>query len=439
MIKRPILLLLVALLGFFVVQAGFAGHTALAAGPIEVISNTYKADFPKGVTFHLEARSSTDINKVTLFYDVKGHGSSAYGRPEFTPGKQVQLDFKLDTGGNMYIPPTTELSYRWQIEDAAGNTLQTDPIPFAYDDGRFAWQKLTQDNVTLYWYQGGNAYGQQLLDMVLEGVSRLAWLHQDGTLQPVRIVVYANKPTMDSALPVRSQAYSEQIITLGTVVSPQIMILLGQQSGLEETVFHELSHMVLQQIYRSPYGNIPSWLDEGLAVNNQTSLGNGYESAFRSAVARDKLISLRSLTSQSGDPNEVTLWYGEAGSVVKYMLNSGGKPKMVEYLRTITSGNQYEAAMKKVYGYDLDGLEARFRESLGLPPRQPVAKPTTPQEAKPTPAPAQEPPAVPTASGAGQTKGGGSFPTALVAGIFAFLVVAALAVTGAVVLLIRRR
>jgi hypothetical protein len=54
---------------------------------------------------------------------------------------------------------------------------------------------------------------------------------------------------------------------------------------------------------------------------------------------------------------------------------------MIELLTTLRDGLSVDDALLQVYGYDIDGLEDRWREAIGAPARHPSALAT----AQPTP------------------------------------------------------
>ncbi len=69
-----------------------------------------------------------------------------------------------------------------------------------------------------------------------------------------------------------------------------------------------------------------------------------------------------------GVPRETLLFYGQARSVVKYLINTYGESKVPELFAAFKQGLQIDEALKKVYGFDQDGLDNAWRKSLGVPP-----------------------------------------------------------------------
>ena len=88
---------------------------------------------------------------------------------------------------------------------------------------------------------------------------------------------------------------------------------------------------------------------------------------FDEAISKNELISVRSLSSSfPTDPDAARLSYAESFSLVDFLLDEYGGEKMSELLGVFKAGSSYDDALIQVYGFDMDGLDARWRGSLGL-------------------------------------------------------------------------
>jgi hypothetical protein len=352
---------------------------------ITVTANTYEYSFSKQIVFRLMAESSSEINAITLMYRVGVEPVTNRAYPEFSPAKQVKAEYiwRLQRGE---IPPGSDVEYYWQIGDAAGNALETEPIAFTYMDDRFTWQSLNEGKVVLYWYDADQAFGQSLLSSAVESLARLEENVGVELEKPVKIIVYQSKADMQEALISQGAIFEEQIITLGTVVAPDTMLLHGTHAEVDRTIAHELTHIVVGLATENPYSEIPAWLNEGLAMYNEGELREDNAKALEKGIRENRLISVRSLTSVTGNPAEVNLFYGEVYSVVDFLLKTYGKEKMSELLKVFKEGALADDALMKVYGFDQDKLDAQWRESIGVPPRGEAGggiTPETPEAKKP--------------------------------------------------------
>jgi hypothetical protein len=113
---------------------------------------------------------------------------------------------------------------------------------------------------------------------------------------------------------------------------------------------------------------MPAWLDEGTAVYGQDNPG-GFRDAIESAISRGEVLSVREVSAYPGDPDKVTLFYGEGWSLVSYLVDTYGQEKFAQVFAEIKSGSRIDSALETVYGFDQDGLEDEWREFHDLPAR----------------------------------------------------------------------
>ncbi len=347
----------------------------LAQEGITVTADTYEYTFSEQIVFRLTTESNSEISDIVLIYRIGDGSVTNSAHPEFSPAKRVEAEhiWRLQRGE---IPPGSDIEYSWRIEDAAGHTLETELVTFTYMDDRFTWESLTEGKVILYWYDADQTFGQELLNGAVESLTRLEENVGVELEKPIKIIVYQSKADMQEALISQGTVFEEQIITLGTVVAPDIVLLHGTHQEVDVTIAHELTHVVVGLVTENPYADIPAWLNEGLAMYNEGELRSGNAQALKKAIRENSLISVRSLTSMTGNPDEVNLFYGEVYSLVEFLLKTYDKEKMSELLRVFKEGSLADDALMEVYGFDQDELDAQWRESIGAPPRGDAAEET---------------------------------------------------------------
>ena len=356
-----------------------------AQGEITVISQTHDNHFPQDITFHLKAQAAQNITKVTLYYRVGSSVSDSYAYPTFTPGPSVQADYVLATSGARYIVPGASLQYYYQIDDAAGNQLKTQPVTLTYDDTRFTWQKIQGDQLTVYWY-ALQPVAQQVFQTGQATLAKMKLEAGESLARPVKIYVYASKREMDVALPFQSRTSSQDIITEGQAFSEadQVMIL-GSVQDVPGTTAHELTHLITDQLTGNPFAGIPTWLNEGLSMYAEGELRRVNQQALDAAIRGNSLLNLHTISSLPGRPEDVNLFYGEAYSVVRHLISTYGSDKMTLLLSTFKQGTKTDDALMKVYGFNVDGLEAKWRASIGAAPGPTAAAQAGPAQAPSVP------------------------------------------------------
>lgn len=365
-------LLRVAWLAFLVatiVLGPGGGSIARADEPIRVLATTEDYVFADSLRFGLEAQSDSPIVEVILFYGMLDRPIVRRIYPGFAPGKEVKITHTEPVEPGQFAPGT-RLRAWWRLGTQDGALLTTETRVFEYTDTNQQWRTLSGAQVDLFWYGRNESSARDLLAKAHTALDRLRSDMGVPSLKRIRIYVYNNQNDMRRATSSRSEGYDEQVTTLGVAMGEDALILLGSHRDVEETLAHELSHIVVGIITDNPYTDLPRWLDEGLAMYAQGKLAAGNQRALEAAISSNSLLSIRSMTSYSGQASQVDLFYGEAYSIVDWMLRELGNEKMQELLAVFSEGVRQEDALKRVYGMGLDELDSRWRASLGLGPRR---------------------------------------------------------------------
>ncbi|MDH4291254.1 MAG: peptidase MA family metallohydrolase, partial [Dehalococcoidia bacterium] len=151
----------------------------------------------------------------------------------------------------------------------------------------------------------------------------------------------------------------------------------------ERALVHELTHLVVHQATFSPYGQLPLWLDEGLATYSEGELDPDLRSSLNKAILESTLISVRSLCSPfSAYADKARLSYAQSYSLVEYLLDNHGQDKMLDLLTILKQGSTYDEALTAVYGFDIDDLDASWRATLA--PSSVIAVSRSPEQSEGT-------------------------------------------------------
>jgi len=363
MIKR-IILITSALFLLFSLSA------VAAVDGIVVIDMDVDINFPNQAVFTIEAESYVDIVDVRLYYQVDRMNYAevvSEGWADFTPASMVEANWVWDMR-NAGLPPGAEVIYWWMIEDADGNRFETSPDIMNFDDDRYLWQSLTStapqgSEMSLFWYEGSDSFARELMDTCEEGLARLT---QDiGTYpeRPINIYIYASDNDLKGAMIFPQEWTGGVAFTAFSTIA--IGISPSELDWGKKALLHELTHLVVHQATFSPYGQLPLWLDEGLAMYNEGELDPVLRSYLEEAIAEDELISVRSLCSPfSAYSEKASLSYAQSYSLVEYLLDNYGQDSMLDLLAILREGSTYDEALTEVYGFDIDGLDARWRATL---------------------------------------------------------------------------
>jgi len=356
---------LLALLLIIGVALGTA-PPAQAAGDIVVKSSAVESGFPTSLTFKIAAASGAPITEIRLHYTtVQLSFAEVYGEAFliFTPAVSVSAQWTWDLRRSGGMPPGTTVVYWWTLVDNTGARLQTAKEQFKFEDTRFKWQTLKQDKTTIYWYSGATSFAQDIMNTTQQALARLAADTGASLRSEVRIYLYANSnDLLGSMLFPQEWTGGVAFTEYGTIA---IGLSTANLAWGRTAIAHELTHMVTHQMVYNPYGGLPTWLEEGLAMHNQGSVDQTFTAALQTAIKNGTLLSLKTLSSPFSSYADISyLSYAESWSAVEYLIDNYGAAKMAELLETFRQGSTYDAALLKVYGKDTKGLNTEWQKSL---------------------------------------------------------------------------
>ncbi|HEX2994939.1 MAG TPA: peptidase MA family metallohydrolase [Anaerolineales bacterium] len=357
---------------------------AFASPAPGITNNEVTLNFPETASFHATLTSDTDITSVVLEY---GNEQQTCGEviakafPQITPGKTVEAEWTWEMRQSGSLPPGAQLWWRWRVTDSSGNETLTDTKTAIWLDNIHEWQTLNNgDYLRLHWYKGDQAFATELANAAAAGLEfneTQSGLKADA---PIDLYIYASTDDLKEAI------LYEPSWTGGQAFSDQNIVILGiSKSDLEwgkDAIVHELTHVLVGHLTFSCLGDVPTWLNEGLAVYSEGGLDSTAEQQLNDAIRNDTLLTVRSL---SGGFSEVAdkayLSYSESYSLVKFLIETYSQEKMTSLLVALRDGQTIDEALMQTYGFNVDGLEDAWRKAIGAPARSVSAEPT----AQPTP------------------------------------------------------
>lgn len=418
---------------------------AFADEPLKAKLTAVTNRFPQEVVFAAEAESSVaEVRSLTLRLAVGSEPFERYGNFEFSPGRRVLGRFSFKTGGASYVPAGTDLTYWLEVQDAAGNRLETPKEVFWYADTRFQWQEVQDGSVTVFSYGNAERSARAVLEAARQTQEKVGRM-LDVQARPLRVMLYNSVQDFNGAQPPESETRRREVVLAGRAHSGADLVqVLDIQSlgflGTAENARHEITHLF---VHWAGGSHVSAWLNEGLAVWAQSYPFADYIGRLQQGIRTDDLLLLRGLDSFPGSSEENILAYGQSYSVVKFLIDTYGPDRIRQLLETIKGGDGAAEGVQKVYGLTLDQLDAEWRKSVGAKPRSyEIAIPTpqpipiiVPFGTAPTPLPEATSAAAPTEPGLFSSPP----PLLLIAGgVLSFLVLAAFGAT-ATLLLLRRR
>lgn len=376
--------LLLLTLGLLFVTFPLTSPDLVSAAPSTGVTDDQPMlNFPDSITFRATVESNVPITSLVLEYgtDQLTCGTVlAKAFPHFTPGTMIDAEWTWEMKQSGSLPPGATLWWRWRYTDENGIESVSEKKTITWLGSNHNWQTVTSGLINLHWYSGDQAFANDLLDAAITGLARLqndAGLQPD---QPIHLYIYANTDDMKDAI------LYEPSWTGGMAYPEHDIVIIGiSQRDLEwgrATIAHELTHVLVGHLTFSCLGDVPTWLNEGLAVYSEGRLDPSAEAQLNEAIKNDQLLSARSLSGGFSEvPSRAYLSYSQSYSIVKFLIETYGQDSMNSLLITLRDGTPVDEALLQIYGFDIDGLEAAWRESVGAAPKAASAQPT----AQPTP------------------------------------------------------
>jgi hypothetical protein len=343
-----------------------------AQSQITIVDGGVEIAFPDRITFSASVTSGAPIARVVLEYGVAKLTCGevvAKAFPDFTPGTSADVRWTWEMRQSGSEPPGTTIWYRWRVTDANGAEQLSNEQRVIWLDEAHQWRSASDGKLTLHWYSGSQTFAQNLLDSAVDSLGQLGRTTGVTPQSPIDLYIYANTADMRDAVLYEpgwtgGQAFPDHdIVIIG--ISPQ------QLDWGKRTEAHELTHVLVGHLTFSCLGSVPTWLNEGIAVYGEGGLEPSGRDQLRSAIDDDTLISVRALSGGfSEHPGKADLSYAQSYSLVDYLVSSFGQEQIVALFGELRQGQTIEAALERVYGFGLDGLEDRWRESVGARPRR---------------------------------------------------------------------
>ncbi len=376
----------------FLIVAALGAPAASAQSPITIEDGGVEMEFPERLTFRVHVESSAEIERVTLEYGVEKLTCGAVVAkvfPEFEPGRSSDVSWTWEMLQSGSEPPGATIWYRWRVTDKAGDEAASDEQRVIWLDEEHDWQSISQGLLTFHWYGASRRFAEDLLNSAVDSLDQLGQTTGVAPESPIDMYIYADTADMRAAVLYEpgwtgGQAYAEHdIVIIG--ISPD------QIDWGKDTEAHELTHVLVGHLTFSCLGDVPTWLNEGIAVYGEGGLDAASEKALKEAIGDDRLISVRAL---SGGFSEVSdkadLSYSQSYSIVNFLVERYGREKLLGLFTRLRDGVPIEDALKDVYGFGLDELEDGWRASIGAKPRRAEGAQPTPTPV-PTPVPTYRP------------------------------------------------
>ena len=337
------------------------------AAATEIASQSHSINFPINISFELIGESHREIDEILFYYRLAGTNITGYkptsissmdsptGRNRFTATSE------LATSGFKYIPSGTQISYYFKILYINDAEQETDPITFDYLDPKYRWQKMESETMTVFWHDITKSKIEEVIsksETVLEQVSELFDIEQN---RPIRAVIAnSQRESADSFPKISSSATRDNVY--GGFAFPQYEVFIVRGVSADG-IIHEATHLLMSQKLDSARSQVPAWLSEGIAMYFEIDNEHRNRTAEVGYIQK-KLRPLSSMQSVPGKSGDIRLFYAHSQGIVGYLIDKGGKEKILRLLEQINSGTKTDVAVIDVYGKTIDELDKSWQATL---------------------------------------------------------------------------
>lgn len=128
---------------------------------------------------------------------------------------------------------------------------------------------------------------------------------------------------------------------------------------------HELGHIMFREFVGFK-GNVPLWLDEGVAILQEKSDIKNYSIMMKGLIQRTVPIPIEKLNNISERTLIVpAIFYTQSASVVDYLLSQFGKDRFIKFCKYLKDNQSLLKALGSAYNFrDLKELHEKWLEYL---------------------------------------------------------------------------
>ena len=333
----------------------------------EITSQSHSINFPINISFELIGESHREIDEILFYYrladtNVTGYKPTSISKMDSPTGRNgFTATSELSTKGSKYIPSGTQISYYFKILYVNEAEQETEPITFDYLNPKYRWQKIESETMTVFWHDITKSKIDEVIsksETVLEEVSDLFDLEQN---RPIRAVITNSQRESAESFPqISSSATRDNVY--GGFAFPQYEVFIVR--GLSaDGIIHEATHLLMSQKLDSARSQVPAWLSEGIAMYFEIDNKHRNHTA-EIGYLQKKLRPLSSMQSVPGKSADIRLFYAHSQGIVGYLIDKGGKEKILRLIEQIDSGTKPDVAVINVYGKTIDELDKSWQATL---------------------------------------------------------------------------
>jgi hypothetical protein len=125
---------------------------------------------------------------------------------------------------------------------------------------------------------------------------------------------------------------------------------------------HELAHLIFRDFVGVETGEVPLWLDEGMAMAQEKAKREQMDQVVSALVAGESWLPLEKLSEirkiKSYSPEQALAFYAQAQSIVRFLLETSEGGRFLGFCRNLRDGETLEEALRKNYPKEFTSIQA---------------------------------------------------------------------------------
>lgn len=336
---------------------------ARAQSAVEVTDVQVNYTFGEEITFKARLHSQSAIREASLQVLVEGEEQVRSFPLTVASDGSAQYRYMLQPDT---IRPYARVTFWFECSLATGGKVNSARYFFKYDDNRYTWQTLQDEDLRVHWYSGEAAFGQAALEAARTGLQTIRGLIPVAAGEPIDVYIYASAADVQQALGLNGLTW------VSGHASPDLGVVLvsiapgeGQAAELQRQIPHELAHVLLFRQAGAAYNSLPAWLREGLASLAEQTPNEGNSQMLKTASRNKALLPISDLCGLfPQDASGAGLAYAELASFTRYLHATYGTSGLQTLIRAYADGLDCTSGASRAYGLSLSQLDLRWQQSV---------------------------------------------------------------------------
>lgn len=232
--------------------------------------------------------------------------------------------------------------------------------------GAWHMEKLTSEHFYIKFKPGERAGAELALETAERFYHPVAKGFGFTARARIPIIIYSCREELNKSFGWEAKENAIGVYWAGTirVLTPEAWI--GEEEpGLVADVFtssgpmiHEFAHLIVDYMTG---GNYPRWFTEGVAQHEEYKQ-TGFEFRDAAGSLNQPLYSMQELAGDFDNLPNQSLAYRESFAAVRYIVSRYGEEVLLDLIKELRDGKDFNRAMQNILGLDEAGFEARWQE-----------------------------------------------------------------------------